>query len=151
MSNNNPFDMSQWLSQMNVPGIDVQAMLEASRKDWEALQQAGELVNSGWQTLAQRQQELMQKAIAQWQSEFTASLTRSPEQNAAKMQENIKASLASMTELAEIMRQSQTEAADVLQQRFEENMRRLSSGAASPAAKKPAAKKKAPAKKRTNK
>jgi phasin family protein len=141
-NNNNPmFDFNQWFSQLNIPGVNLQALIESSRKDWEALQKATENSISGWQKLGQRQQELAQQAISQWQSEFTQSLSRTPQENAEKMRESVEQGLANMRELADIINKSQSEASEILQQRFEQNMQRLMNTGSAPAKKKPAAKK----------
>ncbi len=119
------FDLNQWFGQFNMPGLDAQAVMEESRKDWEALQQAMQKAMEGWQSLAQRQNELMQSAMQQWQQDMTENIGRSAEENAQLFRERMEKGLADMQQLVETITQSQGEAAEILRQRFEENMKRL--------------------------
>jgi phasin family protein len=128
--NNRPpiFDFGQMFGQFNLPGLDLQGMMEASRQDFEALQQANQTAMQGWQELARKQSELMQQAAQQWQQDLAESVGRSPQENAEKFREGMERGMTNMRELAEIVTRSQNEAAEVLRQRFEENMQRLRGG-----------------------
>ena len=59
MSNGNPFgmpfvDITKILEQFKLPGIDIQAVLDARRKDVEALTQANQIAYESMQALARR-------------------------------------------------------------------------------------------------
>ena len=52
----NPFgDFTKMLEQFKLPGFDVPAIMEARRKDMEALVQANQTAFQGMQSLAQKQ------------------------------------------------------------------------------------------------
>ena len=121
-------DVSQWFRQFEIPGVDVESLMENSRKDWEALQQSMQKAASGWQTLAEKQNELMQAAIRDWQNDLAESVGRSPEENMRRFRERMETGIAEMRELAEMVTQSQAEAGEILRKRFEENIKRLTGG-----------------------
>ncbi|MEQ8693045.1 MAG: phasin family protein [Pseudomonadales bacterium] len=122
----NPF--GNLFGQFQVPGLDVQSMMEESRKDWEALQAANQAAMEGWQQLAQKQQELAQKAMQQWQADVTAGMGSNPQENAQRVQESVQAAMANMQELANSASEAQNAANEILRKRFEENLKRLSGG-----------------------
>lgn len=132
MANDNPFqnfDPSQWFSQFDLPTLDINDIMDQTRKDWEAFQHANQAATEGWQKLAQRQQELIQEAMEGWQQNLTESISRAPQQNAEQIRANVEKAMSNIRELAEIVTQSQTEAAEILRKRFEENLARINHGA----------------------
>ncbi len=129
MADNNPFDLNQWFGQFNVPGLDVSDLVEQSRKDWEALQEANRTAMEGWQKLAQRQNELMQQVVQDWQKDLMDSVGRPPGESAERFRESIETGMHNMRELAEIIAESQNEAGEILRRRVEENIQRMSGGA----------------------
>jgi len=58
------FDASKAFGDFRFPGFDVEAIVEAQRKNLEALTQANQLAVEGMQALARRQTEIMQQAMA---------------------------------------------------------------------------------------
>ena len=55
-----PFmDISKLMEQFKIPGVDLGAVVEARRKDIEALTQANQQAYQGMQALAQRQAEIL--------------------------------------------------------------------------------------------
>ena len=64
-----PFmDVNQLLEHFRVPGMDVSAIIEARRKDMEALVTANRHAYEGMQLLGRRQTEMLHEAIAEWQA-----------------------------------------------------------------------------------
>jgi phasin family protein len=65
MSNgkNGFFDFSKAFGDFRVPGLDVEAIADAQRKNLEAMTQANQLAVEGIRALAQRQAEIMQHAL----------------------------------------------------------------------------------------
>ena len=61
-------DINQLLAQFKVPGVDVNALMEARRKDIEAVVAANRHAYEGMQQLAQRQTEMLKEALAEWQA-----------------------------------------------------------------------------------
>jgi len=126
-----PFmDVNQLLEQCKVPGVDVSAILEARRKDIEALVTANRQAYEGMQLLGQRQAEMLHEATAKWQAATKDMMSaQSPGASAAKQAElgkqTFERALANMRELAEMATKSQTQAWEVVNRRFHENLEEL--------------------------
>jgi phasin family protein len=126
-----PFmDINQLLEQFKVPGVDVSALVEARRKDIEALVTANRQAYEGMQSLAQRQAEMLKEAMAEWQAATKDVMSaQSPSASAAKQTElgkqALERALANMRELAEMATKSQTQAWEVINRRFHENLEEL--------------------------
>jgi len=126
-----PFmDINQLMEQFKIPGVDLGAMMEARRKDIEALVAANQQAYEGMQKLGQRQAEMLRDAMAEWQG-ATAQLMsgQDPSAGAAKQAElgkqALERALANMRELAEMATTSQTQAWNVINQRFQASLEEL--------------------------
>ena len=131
----NPFgmpDFSQMLSQMQMPGVDFDALMKQGQKNIEAVQEANRAVAEGWQALSQKQMEIFQQTMEQWQENMSSVAGSSPTENmerqAQAAREGFEQALANMRELAQIAADSQSKAMDIMRQRFEENMRSMMPG-----------------------
>ena len=126
-----PFmDVNQLLEQFKIPGVDVSALMEARRKDIEALVTANRQAYEGMQLLAHRQAEMFKEAMTEWQAATEGMMSGpSPGAGAAKQAElgkqTFEKALANMRELAEIATKSQSEAWEVVTRRFHENLEEL--------------------------
>jgi phasin family protein len=123
-----PGDISKILEQFKLPGVDVSALMEARRKDIEALREVNKIALQSSQTMAQKQVEILQKTM----EELTQAISGGkPLENAAKQGELVQHAMEKaftyMQELAEVARKAQTEALDVINKRAQENMRELTS------------------------
>ena len=126
-----PFmDINQLMEQFKVPGFDVSAIVEARRKDIEALMTANRQAYEGMQLLAQRQAEMLKEAMAEWQA-ATRDVTgaKNPAAAGAKQAElgkqTLEKALANMRELAEMATKSQSQAWAVVNTRFLKNLEEL--------------------------
>ena len=126
-----PFmDVNQLLEQFKVPGVDVSAIMEARRKDIEAVVAANRQAYEGMQLLGQRQTEMLNEAMAEWQAATKDMMSvQSPEAGAAKQAElgkqTFEKALSNMRELADMATKSQTQAWEVVNRRFHENLEEL--------------------------
>lgn len=59
------FDLSKMIAAAKVPGVDAQALLEAHKKNIEALAQANAIAVEGIQALAKRQMEIMTQTMTE--------------------------------------------------------------------------------------
>ena len=134
MSNGNPFgtpfvDVTKILEQFKIPGVDLHAVLEARRKDVEALTQANQIAFENMQALAKREAEILQQTMAEWQGAMGGMAGKSPAEMASKGTElatqAFARALANMRELAEMATKSQSQAYEVLNRRFQENLEEL--------------------------
>ncbi|MBL8542160.1 MAG: TIGR01841 family phasin [Betaproteobacteria bacterium] len=123
-----PIDIAKIFEQFKVPGVDVSALMEARRKDIEALTEVNKIALQSSQTMAQKQVEILQKTMEELTQAVAAG---KPLENAAKqgelVQHAVEKALTYMRELAEVARTAQTEALDVIHKRAQENMRELTS------------------------
>lgn len=122
-------DISKILEQLKVPGIDMQAIIEARRKDIEALTQANQMAYESMQALARREAEILQQTMSEWQAAMAAMAGKNPAEMASKGTElatqAFGKALANMRELAEMASKSQAQAYEVLNRRFQENLEDL--------------------------
>jgi hypothetical protein len=106
----NPFgEFTKMLEQFKLPGFDVPAIMEARRKDVEALVTANQAALQGMQSLA---------------GQFSAS-GGAPTQTAELVQQTLHKALADMQQLAQAAYQSQAESYAVIAKRVEENVQEL--------------------------
>ena len=84
-----PFmDITQLMEQFKMPGVDVSAIMEARRKDIEALVAANQKAYEGMQKLGQRQAEMLRDAMAGWQATTAQVMSgQNPSAGAAKQAE----------------------------------------------------------------
>lgn len=125
------FDVSKMMQDLKVPGVDVNALMEAQRKNIEALTAANKAAIDGMQSVAKRQAEIMAQSLSEVSNlaqEFSAS-TNNPQEMGAKQAEIIKQAfdkaLGNMRELAEMVSKTNTEAFEVMNKRFTESLEEL--------------------------
>jgi phasin family protein len=125
----NPFgDFTKMLEQFKLPGFDVPAIMEARRKDVEALVTANQAALQGMQSLAQKQAEMLRSTLGELQSlagQFSAAGGAPSAQTAELIQQTLHKALADMQQLAQAAYQSQAESYAVIAKRVEENVQEL--------------------------
>ncbi len=132
----NPFnvDMSNFtklMSEMKVPGLDVEAMMATQRKNIEALSAANQLAVEGMQAVAKRQAEILAEAMSQMSevAKTMSSVSSNPQEMSTKQAELVKSifekTMGYMRELAEMISKSNTEAFEVINKRFNESLEEL--------------------------
>ena len=125
----NPFgDFTKMLEQFKLPGFDVPAIMEARRKDVEALVTANQAALQGMQSLAQKQAEMLRSTLGELQSlagQFSAAGGAPSAQTAELVQQTLHKALADMQQLAQAAYQSQAESYAVIAKRVEENVQEL--------------------------
>jgi len=118
--------MMEQFQQFKLPGLDVAALLDARRKDIEAIAEANKQTYDGMQSLAQRQGEIMQDAMTQWQAMAANMATQNPTQAQAQQAElarrTMENALTNMRELAEMAANSQRKTFEVVSKRANENI-----------------------------
>ena len=112
--------------------MDFNALMQQGQKNIEAVQEANRAVAEGWQALAEKQVEMFQQTMQQWQDNMSSATSGSPTENmerqAQAAREGFEQALANMQELAQIAADSQSKAMDIMRQRFEENLRSMMPG-----------------------
>jgi len=125
----NPFgEFTKMLEQFKLPGFDVPAIMEARRKDVEALVTANQAALQGMQSLAQKQAEMLRSTLGELQSlagQFSTAGGAPSAQTAELVQQTLHKALADMQQLAQAAYQSQAESYAVIAKRVEENVQEL--------------------------
>ena len=123
-------DITKIIEQFKLPGVDVPAIVEARRKDIQALTEVNKITFEALQSMAQKQVEILQKTMEELQS-ATQTMAGKPLEGAAKpgevVQHTLEKAFAYMHELAEVTRKSQTEALGVINKRVQQNVEELKS------------------------
>lgn len=123
----NPFvDFIKILEQFKLPGLDMASVIEARRKDIDALTEANKTAYEGMRTLVQKQTEILVQTMQDMQAAAQQSLAGGAMGgDMAKQQELIQGALhkafQNMQELAEIARKAQLDATRTITERVKAN------------------------------
>jgi phasin family protein len=119
-------DLGKLVEKFKLPGIDVAAIVDSQRKDMEALAEANKQAYEGIKALAQRRNEILQEALAQWQEAMKDATGKDALTKRTEMaKKGVQQAIANFRELAEMEAQSRNKAWKVLQDRFQENVSNL--------------------------
>ncbi len=125
----NPFsEVTRMLEQIKLPGVDMSAVVEARRKDIEALVEANRTAYEGMQTLARKQTEMLTQAlqgIQQAAQGMAGGAMPDPAKQTELARDAFQKVLADMKDLADIARKSQTDAAASITQRATQYMHEM--------------------------
>jgi phasin family protein len=121
------FDFQSMFSNAKIPGLDVDALLAAQKKNVEAMIGANQIVAEGYQAIAKRQIEIAQSTFQDSQARLTDLVSSAdPEQRMTKQAEFVKTGVEqasqSMHEMTEVLRKSQTEAFALIKRRMDEGV-----------------------------
>lgn len=125
------FDLSKMLGDMKVPGFDMQAVMDAQRKNIEALTAANQAAVQGMQAVAQRQAEILSQVVSEISSvaQQLANASSTPQELTSKQAElarkAFEQALANARELAEMVSKSNTEAFAIINKRVTESLQEL--------------------------
>ena len=130
MNTQYPFDVSKMFKQFNLPGIDLDAILESQRKNLEAVNRANQVAIEGTQDVINRQLEVVRKNIESINTMINQVMqSSSPEERLKKQAEltklGIEQALSDMRELAEMIVSSNNQAVQVLSDRMTENLKEI--------------------------
>jgi phasin family protein len=119
-------NLTKMLEQFKLPGVDTKEILDARRKDVDALVQANKAIYEGMQALANKQGELLRTAMADIQAAVKGAAggigVGDPGKQGELARKAYEKVLGDMKDLAEIARQSQTEAMAKITQRGTEHL-----------------------------
>ena len=125
------FDVTKMLGDVKIPGFDMQAIMDAQRKNIEALTAANQTAVQGMQAVAQRQAEILSQSMNEVSSiaQQLASSASNPQEMTAKQAELVRKAfeqaLANARELAEMVSKSNTEAFAIINKRVTESLQEL--------------------------
>lgn len=123
-------DIEKLLKQFRIPGVDLPALMEAQRKNVQALQEANRKAYSGALALAKRETEILEETMREWQAAAKEVTSKHPVESAVSKQADlakkaIENALANMRELAEMAVNSQTQAYEVIGKRVQTSIDEL--------------------------
>lgn len=119
-------DLGKLLEQVQLPGVDVAAIVESQRKDMEALAEANRQAYEGMKALAERRNEMLKDALAPWQQAVKdVTDPAAVSKQAEKAQQGVQQAIDNFRELAEMEAQSRNKAWKVVQDRMQENLANL--------------------------
>ncbi len=127
------FDMTKMLGDVKIPGFDMQAFMDAQRKNIEALTAANQAAVQGMQAVAQRQAEILSQSMNEVSSiaQQLAGSASNPQEMTTKQAElarkAFEQALANMRELAEMVSKSNTETFAIINKRVTESLQELKS------------------------
>ncbi|HXE16520.1 MAG TPA: phasin family protein [Stellaceae bacterium] len=129
------YDVGKTFAGFNFPGFDVDSLIAAQRKNFEAFTQANQLAVEGVQALVKRQVEIVTAAIEEASTALKElTVPGGAEEKLAKNTELAKASyekaLAASRELATLVTKTGDEAFGVLNRRFTESFDEIKNFAA---------------------
>lgn len=125
-----PFgDVSAMMAQFKMPGLDMAAIVEARRKDIQALVDANTASMASMQALASKQTEMLNEAMQGMQEAAKGLVGGSAPPDMSKqgeiLRQGFEKTLANMKELAEMAQQAQTEAMAKITQRASSQMEEI--------------------------
>lgn len=128
----NPFEeLTKMMEQFKLPGVDMSAIVEARRKDVEALVEANKSAYASMQALALKQSEMLTQAMQDIQEAAKSAASGNGLMDPAKQAEAARVAcqkaLADMQELAEFARKSQADAMAGIAARASEHMKEFQS------------------------
>ena len=125
-------EFTKFAEQFKLPGLDGNALLDAQRKNIEAITSANRIAVEGIQAVAQRQTEILRQTVEE-SSKAMRDLVEAgtPQEKLTKQTELIKeafdVALSNMRELAEMSAKSNSDAVGVLNKRFNESLEEVKS------------------------
>jgi phasin family protein len=127
----NPFtDFEALFKQMQVPGVDMDAMTATYRKNVEAVSAATRAATEGAQALIKRQTEIVKDALEQMRVATTAlssvkDAKELTEKQAELAKQAFEKAFANVKELAEVVTKSNTDSLEIIQTRMNEGLAEL--------------------------
>lgn len=128
----NPFlnkDLADVFKNLKAPGLDMQEMVAAQRKNMEAIAAANKTAVEGMQAVIKRQGEILKEIVDEANAlaqEAGSNVGSAPEDQAARNLDAVKISIeeavGNMKELSEMLAKSQGEAFDILNHRLTESL-----------------------------
>ncbi|HXH03141.1 MAG TPA: TIGR01841 family phasin [Candidatus Competibacteraceae bacterium] len=124
------FDPGKMLKDFRVPGVDMDSLLAAQRKNIEALTAANKAAVEGMQAVAKRQSEILTQVMAEAQQAMQQLAAAKDAQDLTNKQAELfkqafEKALANMKELAELVNKANMDAFAVINQRLNESLEEL--------------------------
>jgi phasin family protein len=122
------FEFGKMLGEFKIPGLDADRIIQAQKKNLEALMQANKLAAEGLQAVTMRQAEIVRNTMEGFAGALreTVSGGTDPQAIAQRQAEFVKGqfeqAIGNMRELAEMTTKANSEVVELLNKRFKEAM-----------------------------
>lgn len=121
------FDVQKMMGEFKIPNVDVDGILAAHKRNFDAIAQANQIAAEGMQAIMKRQSEIAQAAIVEVQSNLQAIATQGePEEKLAQQasiaKTTLEQALANLKELQEMVAKSNAEASGIINKRIMESL-----------------------------
>lgn len=118
-------DLRAALEKLKLPGVDAQKLIEAHRKDLEALLAANERAYAAIETLTRKQADMLAHVVKEWHASVRETVAHGSgaeklNQASARIQAAFAKTLTNMRETAEIASHSGKEVLAILNKRYHE-------------------------------
>ncbi|HMQ93358.1 MAG TPA: phasin family protein [Amaricoccus sp.] len=123
-------DFTKALSTMKMPGLDGEAIMEAQKKNMDALVEANKAAAAGYQDLFKKQMAIFEETMAEAQKQMKAFDATKLDADKAKAQGELakaafEKALANMQALAESAQKANSEAYEIVSARIQESLTEL--------------------------
>ena len=123
-------DIGKLIGDLKLPNMNVEQLMQAQRRNIEALTQANKLAAEGFQAIAKRQSEILKETMDEMGKAMKDAMSGgTPEANAAKQadlaKQALERALANMKELAEMAAKANSEAFELINRRVMESLDEL--------------------------
>jgi phasin family protein len=106
-----------------LPGVNVEALVDWQRKDMEALAEANRQAFEGMKALIDRRNQILQETLAQWQSTVKdASSAEAVSKQTEAVKQGVEKAIANFRELSQLEAQARNNVWKVVQDRIQENL-----------------------------
>lgn len=121
------FDISKYMGDFKVPGVDVETLMTSQRKNIEAVTQANKMAYDGLQAVVKRQAEILRQTMDEVATVSKTMTDPGTAQDKAAKQTDLakdafERALGNMRELSEMVAKANTEAFELLNKRFTQNL-----------------------------
>lgn len=119
-------NVSKMMEQFKLPGVDMSALVEWQRKDFEALAEANREAFEGYKTLFERRNEMFKDALGKWQQSLASAASPSAmAKRTEAAREDVQKAVDDFRELVDLEAQARKRAWKVVQDRMQENLSQL--------------------------
>lgn len=119
-------EIKKLVDQLQLPNVDVAALVDWQRKDMEALTEANRQAFEGIKALVERRNEILQETLVQWQAAMSdATGLDAISKRADAGRKGVEKAVANFRELSEMEVRARSNAWKVVQDRMQENLSNL--------------------------
>jgi phasin family protein len=119
-------DLKKLIDKIQLPSVDIDALIDWQRRDMEALTEANRQTSEGLKALVEHRNEILRESLAEWQAavkDATSAEAITKRADAAK--QGVQKAIANFRELSEMEAQAPNNAWKIVQDRMQENMATL--------------------------